>query len=95
MKENVCISINFQWSLFLGVEYIINEVDSTKFLGIDLDNKLNRKKHIAYVSGKVTRGIVLMIKARKHLNCFDYIVLFFYIPLLIVLYSYLGCYIYN
>ena len=43
--------------------HIINEVDSTKFLGIYLDNKLNWKKHIAYVSGKVARGIGLIKKS--------------------------------
>ena len=57
--------------------HIINEVDSTKFLGIYLDNKLNWKKHIAYVSGKVARGIGLIIKARKLLNSDALITLYY------------------
>ena len=57
--------------------HIINEVDSTKFLGIYLDNKLNWKKHIAYVSGKVARGIGLIIKARKVLNSDALITLYY------------------
>ena len=57
--------------------HIIHEVDSTKFLGIYLDNKLNWKKHIAYVSGKVARGIGLIIKARKFLNSDALITLYY------------------
>ena len=53
--------------------HIINEVDSTKFLGVYLDNKLNWKKHIAYVSG----GIGLIIKARKLLNSDALITLYY------------------
>ena len=75
--------------------HIINEVDITKLLGVYLDNKLNWKKHIAYVSGKVARGIGLVIKARKLLNFDALITLFFYIPLLIVLWSYMGCWVFN
>ena len=40
----------------------------TRFLGAYIDNKLNWKKHIAYISGKVSRGIGLIVKARKVLN---------------------------
>ena len=47
---------------------LINEVDKTKFLGILIDNKLMWKQHIAYVSGKIARGIGMIIKARQYLN---------------------------
>ena len=47
---------------------LINEVDKTKFLGILIDNKLTWKQHIAYVSGKIARGIGMIIKARQYLN---------------------------
>ena len=48
--------------------HVINEVGRTKFLEICLDNELNWKKHIAYVSGNVARGFDLIIKARTLLN---------------------------
>ena len=47
---------------------LINEVDKTNFLGILIDNKLMWKQHIAYVSGKIARGIGMIIKARQYLN---------------------------
>ena len=47
---------------------LINEVDKTKFLGVLIDNKLTWKQHIAYVSGKIARGIGMIIKARQYLN---------------------------
>ena len=46
----------------------INKVEHTKFLGVYIDNKLNWKKHISYISGKVSRGIGVIIKARKVLD---------------------------
>ena len=56
-------------SVALSIEgHSIDEVDNTKFLGIYLDNKMKWKKHITYISGKVARGIGLIIKARKMLT---------------------------
>ena len=56
-------------SVSLSIEgHSIEEVDNTKFLDIYLDNKMNWKKHITYISGKVARGIGLIIKARKMLT---------------------------
>ena len=46
----------------------INEVNNTKFLGAYIDQKLNWKDHIKYTSGKISRGIGMIIKARKYLN---------------------------
>ena len=46
----------------------IDEVQYTRFLGVYIDDKLNWKKHIAYISGKVSRGIGLIVKARIVLN---------------------------
>ena len=46
----------------------IDEVEKTKFLGIIIDNKLNWKKHISYITGKVSRGVGMIIKARNYLN---------------------------
>ena len=45
----------------------IDKIEHTKFLGVIIDNKLNWKKHISCISGKVSRGIGIMIKARKYL----------------------------
>lgn len=57
--DNLCIKIDGS---------LIEEVEYTKFLGVYIDNKLNWKKHIAYISGKVSRGLGIMVKARKVLN---------------------------
>ena len=46
----------------------INEVDKTKFPGVNIDNKLTWKSHITHICGKVARGIGVIIKARKWLN---------------------------
>ena len=46
----------------------IGEVDKTKFLGVFIDNKLNWKYHVKYISGKISKGIGMIIKARKLLN---------------------------
>ena len=46
----------------------IDEVEKTKFLGIIIDNKLNWKNHISYITGKVSRGVGMIIKARNYLN---------------------------
>ena len=46
----------------------IGEVESTKFLGVVIDKKLTWKLHIAYISGKISRGVGMIIKARRCLN---------------------------
>jgi hypothetical protein len=46
----------------------IDEVDKTKFLGTIIDNKLNWKYHLSYIAGKISRGIGIIVKARKVLN---------------------------
>ena len=56
-----CISVDIDGHSIDAVEY-------TRFLGIYIDNELNWKKHIAYISGKVSRGIGIMLKARKILD---------------------------
>ena len=43
-------------------------VTKTKFLGVIIDNKLSRKKHILYVCGKVAKGIGIFSKVRKYVN---------------------------
>ena len=46
----------------------IDETDHTKFLGVIIDSKLNWKNHISYITGKITRGIGVITKARKLLD---------------------------
>ena len=46
----------------------INEVNKTKFLGVIIDKKLTWKEHISYLSSKISRGIGMIIKAKKRLN---------------------------
>ena len=48
--------------------YSIDEVSYTKFLGVYIDNRLNWKKHISVISGKVSRAIGIAVRARKFLN---------------------------
>ena len=46
----------------------IEQVYKTKFLGVVIDPKLSWKNHIALVSGKLSRSIGMIIKARQCLN---------------------------
>ena len=46
----------------------ISEVSKTKFLGVIIDNKLKWQHHIAYISSKISKGIGIIIKARKFLS---------------------------
>ena len=57
--ENVTIKIDGQ---------NIKRVSKTKFLGVQIDDKLLWKEHVKTVCGKVSRGIGIIIKARKYLN---------------------------
>ena len=43
----------------------IDEVQKTKFLGIIIDNKLTWKWHIDHITGKISRGIGMIRKARQ------------------------------
>ena len=47
---------------------LIDEEQHTKFLGVFIDNKLTWKKHIEHITGKISRGIGVIWKAKKLLN---------------------------
>ena len=47
----------------------LDEVQITNFLGVYLDNNISWKRHIDYISGKVSRAIRMIVKARKFLTC--------------------------
>ena len=46
----------------------VDEADHTKFFGVMLDSKMNKKKHISYITGKLAKGIDDITKARKLLD---------------------------
>ena len=46
----------------------IQEVKETKFLGVIIDNKLKWSVHITYISKKISKGIGIILKARKVFN---------------------------
>ena len=46
----------------------IEEVSQTKFLGVILDNNLNWAAHCNYICCKMSKGIGIIIKARKVFN---------------------------
>ena len=48
--------------------YAIDRVKHTKFLGVYIDEKLNWKQHISYLSRKISRGIGIVTKTRRVLN---------------------------
>ena len=45
----------------------IDSTDQTRFLGVIIDKKLDWRKHISLISGKVSRGLGIISKARKYL----------------------------
>ena len=51
-------------SVFIAGNRIM-EVTETKFLGVIIDYKLNWSPHIMYISKKVTKGVGIILKARK------------------------------
>ena len=55
----------------------ITEVSKTKFLGVIIDNKLKWNEHITYIGHKISRGIGMIVKARKVLNSSALIVLYY------------------
>ena len=46
----------------------VTQVKKTKFLGVIIDCNLTWKEHISYISGKITKRVGILIKARKYLN---------------------------
>ena len=48
--------------------YVLNRVNSLKYLGVIIDHKLNWIEHIAYVRNKISKGIGIMFKARVALD---------------------------
>ena len=46
----------------------LNQVNSTKYLGVIIDHKLNWTEHISYVKSKISKGIGIMYKARQFLT---------------------------
>ena len=47
---------------------IEEEVKKTKFLGVIIENRLSWKDHVAHVVNKVSRGLVMIVKPKNHLN---------------------------
>ena len=47
---------------------LLKRVESTKFLGVYIDQKLTWKPHIQYIKGKIARSIGILTLARKYFN---------------------------
>ena len=45
--------------------HAIDQTFTTKFLGVLIDSQLSWKAHINYISGKIAKGIGIILKARK------------------------------
>ena len=54
----------YNYNIILNMEKL-DKVDTTKFLGIQIDSKLSWQNHILYVKGKVAKGVGILSKARK------------------------------
>ena len=46
----------------------IDQVVITRFLGMVIDNNLNYKEHVSFISGKISRSIGMIIKAKHSPN---------------------------
>ena len=55
---------------------LIERVDSTKFIGVIMDTKLNWQLHIQHIRNKIAKGLGVICKARKVLNRETLIVLY-------------------
>ena len=42
-----------------------NIVDSTKYLGVVIDNEINFKQHIKIIEGEVARSVEILFKLKK------------------------------
>ena len=47
---------------------ILSQVTYTKFLGVILDDKLKWTRHISYIKNKISKGMGIILKARKVLK---------------------------
>ena len=56
----------------------MSETKSSKFLGVYIDNSLNRKEYISYISDKISHGIGVILKSRKFLNEESLLTLYFF-----------------
>ena len=67
--------------IFLDFSKAFDTVNHTvllkKYLGVIIDKKLTWKEHISYLSSKISRGIGMIIKAKKRLNKDALITLYF------------------
>ena len=63
MKKSLRPNLNIN---IMGEE--IHEVEHTKFLGIILDNHLNWKEHIKYLTSKMAKSVGIFAKTRKYFN---------------------------
>lgn len=59
VPENISLTINDEH---------ISEVQSTKFLGVQIDSQLSWSDHIEYIKKKISKGIGIIKKARNFLN---------------------------
>ena len=46
----------------------MNSVNFTQNLGVIIDDKLSFYRHISYIKNKISKGMGIIIKARKYLN---------------------------
>ena len=63
----------------------ISEVNSTKFLGVMIDNQLNWKNHLDHICTKVSKNIGIILKARwvcdkRNLSSLYYSLIHPYLP---------------
>ena len=56
-----------KWDILLDTT-ILSQVTFTKFLGVILDNKLKWTHHISYIKNKISKGMGIILKARKFLK---------------------------
>ena len=68
--------------ILLNKELLINGepismVETTKFLGIQIDSCLTWRNHIQCVSGKASRGLGIIYKARKYLDQASLVTLYY------------------
>ena len=71
---------------------IIKQVTFIKFIGIIIDDKLKLIYHISYIKNKISKGMGIILKARKVLKRKVLVQLYhsFVIPYLIYKYTHLG-----